>query len=883
MSATLPAEILDTSQTVTDKDKPRDDVVRDKIDRQRRYPPLLKYFSQTLDTIIGLDKTDRERATNQMAKCVAYFDGRQDGQVVGGEWRDNELMPGELIAKDNQYFIQLNKLHMEMCRSNIELEVDPVDEASSEMKEASKFLQWRLNVNRERCLDEDFIQAENYSLLLKTVAYRVVSFDPKGTSEGKISKPKIKELPGQEKRIMVCRTCGRPQASQSPRPAIAERTGQAEAQQAQDVANDEIGMMSAEAAKCDYCGDTESRELVQKGSGGINLEYEEEAAGHVVTRRPDSSMVQLSMSARDIPSSLFVRWHLVLMRCQWEAMFPDKKIPSSGEDSKEASYAQAAQGRPSNQTWSDWESTSAETNGGSQFEKIGGDIVWLDPAIYADYKNKEDERLPDGQTLPKGVPLGQMYQHGCCVVRIGKTIMSYVGACKDKQWSMTVYGKREHALYGSGTNSLIPVQDNINDELSFIKANNLYNAAGREFIREGVLENDQLPALQKVGIVSSEFQGEKIVGGAYDRSAPGGLDQSVYGFLEAQRGSLQEHAGTSSLSAIGAADLKALGTATGVEASRDQAVARMVPNLKLKAGVLEREWGYQVAELEHDNYPPELFLKRAGKGNEKGEVRFTEQGVKAFFQCQDVRASFRIKPVEGSWMPNTPQQQRANATGFAEVASKIANPEIVSDLAEKFGMSMDLDEFGAARKVASLRVREYARVAGIIESQMPASPELALVVLQQVPLWAQINPEMDNHPGFMDAYEDWFMSDEGLNAGDLLRMSIEKAHEIHRNKGLVYQGQQQNAAQIAMQAPQQAIQEQLANQQKEQQGAEMAQAEQQGKQDMVQQALGQQMIKESDREHASQVKMNEAEHKAALDAAGREHQAALKPMPQTAQ
>lgn len=867
MSATLSPELTDASKVVLDRDNPPHEAIREKEDRRKKFPPLLKYLSDTLDTVIGLDKSERERATNQMARCVAYFDGRQDGQVVGGEWRDNEPITGEILAKDNQYFVQVSKLFMEMCRANIELDVIPTDDSDHEMKEAAKFYAHRLQINRTRPkvgITRSFIQRENISLLLKTTAYRYVYFDPNGDCEGTVSKPSYKEeVRGEEKRVVVCRTCGVPQSERRvSSPVDSERKGQLEAKAATEVVSDEIRLETAKAAPCENCGDIESREIALKPSQGMDIDYEELPAGHVVTRAPDASMVQLSMAARGIDSSKFLRWRLVLMRCDWEEMFLGKKIPST-EQSTEARYAESSEGRSANSSWNDIEAGNEE-RGGSQFEKIGGDIVWLDPSIYRDYWNREDEKLPNGQTLPKDTPLIKDFPDGMCVIRVGKTVLNYVPSNKNKQWMMTVYGTREHALYGSGTNSLLGPQDNINDELSFIKANNLYNAAGREFIRAGAFSNDQLPSIDKVGIVTEDYMGEKIVGGAYDRSSPSGLDAGVYGFLESQRGSLQEHAGTSSLSAQGAADMKALGTATGVEASRDQAVARMIPNLDLKAGI-EEEWGYCVGELEKENYPMEMFLSRAGKANEKGEVKFTERGVRAFFSS-NIRRDFRVKAKEGSWMPNTPQQDRANAAGFAEAAAKIQNPEILSEVANKFGMSLDLDEFGATRRVASLRLKEYARVASVIEEAgFPPSDQLAEVVLAQSPLWAQVNPEMDHHVAFMDVYSDWFSSDEGLNASDLLRMAVQKAHELHRNKGIVHQAQEEAGVQLAVKAPEMAAQEQMVNQQKEQEAAQMTEAEDAAKTEMIEHEIGQQALKEKDREHASQVKMAEVEHAAMID------------------
>lgn len=833
--STAPSQFSSTHGALApvNPEQPSDHLALERREEQISAPRLYLYLNRTLDAICELDSNENLKVHNEMVRCVVYYDGRWDGHVRNGEWVDNAAVDGEIQVRDNEYKKQIDKLQMEMCRSRIEYHPEAVNKFSKEMREAAEFAERRVEVNQDRIETEPFIQAENLSLLLKTVAYRYSFFDKNADSQEKSAEMSVMKNLTQGTAVTVCRTCGK----------------------------------TSEQTPCPYCGDTETKEVASPDSEGMQIDQKKVSAGRVVTVRPDATMVQLDLNARDIPSSSFIRWKLVMRRCDWEAMFPNTSIPSSGE-STEARHRNESQNQPSNSDWA----TASNSEGGGQFEKIEGELVWLDPKVYQRYKTREPEKLKSGEALPAGTKFTEQFPKGVCVARIGKTILDLYPSDKNKCWTMCVYGLREHALHGSGTVAMLGPQDTINDENAFIVAHHLYCAAGREFVRSGALEGDQLPPISKFGIINNAApESASIVDWAYGRSQPQALSGDVYGFRESMRGSIQDHAGTSSLSMQGAADAKQLGTATGVEASRDQAVGRMIPNRKLQA-FMGVEWVMQVLEMERENYTAETFLEVAGKSGEKGEVEYTERGVKAFFQS-DVRNDFTAKPVEGSWMPQTPQQKRANAEGFAVAASQLKEPELISLIAPAFDQEFSVDEWGAAERAASMRLEEYARVSEVVsQGGYPPSEEMVEVVMSNTAEWARVNPEMDNHLAFRDFYEDWWMSDEARNADPLLRLVVEFVHGLHLNKGVVKQAQDQSAAQMAAQAPQMAAQEQMAQQQQQQaaeqqeQAAEQqAEGEEDAQADMINQSVGEQMMQQKDREHQAEVEVQTYEQKKAID------------------
>jgi len=808
-----------------DPAEPRDQLAHEREAERKNFPRLSAYLNKTLDAIADLDANENLKIHNAMITCVAYYDSRWDGQVKNGEWVDNPVIEGEIVPRDNEYKKQIDKLQMEMCRGRIGYDTEAVNKFSAEMREAAQFAEHRIKVNQERIETEPFVQGENMSLLLKSTTFRYTFFDHNADSPEKSTEFKVIKHLTEGSTLAVCRTCG----------------------------------MTATGGNCPHCGDTETKMVGVSESEGIKQEQSQKPAGRVVTVRPDATMVQLDLNGRDIESSAFIRWRLVLRRCDWEAFFPDTRIPS-GDESNEGKQRSEAQNFASNSN-----SGSSSEVGGDQFEKIEGELVWLDSKVYQRYANKENETLGNDRSLPAGTKLAEQFPSGVCVARIGNKILDLFPSNKNKCWTMCVYGLREHALHGSGTRALLGPQDTITELNAGIVANVVYNSAGRDVYRSGAIQGGQLPGINQVAYIDAPPEVTDIARWAGGKIAPSQLSQEVFGFREAMRGSLQDGAGTSSLSTQGAADMKALGTATGVEASRDQAVGRMIPNRKLQA-FMGTEWTKQVLELERLHYTPEMFLESAGKGDEKGNIEYTERGVKAFFNSE-VRNDFMVSPTEGSWMPTTPAQKRANAAGFAQAAAQVKDPSLISVLAPSFEVDYSIDEWGAAQTNASMRLEEYARVCGIItKGGYPASPEMVEVALTNTAEWAQVDPLMDNHEAFRDFYSDWWLSDEGRNADSLLRMVVRTIHSQHLNKGIVGQAQEQGAAEIAAKASQMAAQEQMANEQKEQQAAEMAESEAKAKEDTVVQALGEQALTQDDREHEAETQMAVKEHEALLGA-----------------
>ncbi len=87
--------------------------------------------------------------------------------------------------------------------------------------------------------------------------------------------------------------------------------------------------------------------------------------------------------------------------------------------------------------------------------------------------------------------------------------------------------------------------------------------------------------------------------------------------------------------------------------------------------------------------------------------------------------------------------------------------------------------------------------------------------------------------------------------------------------GRVEQAQFQQMQEMAVQAPQQQAQQEAMAAQQQETEAQLAEAEDQGAADQIEQAIGEQAMKEKDREHAAQVDVEAHAQKAIVDTAAK--------------
>lgn len=845
-----------------DPSSPPEEAHKQRVERRKAYGPFLEYLKNTCKRIEEEDKSARLNILGQQNKSQAYYDDRQYGKINDrtGEWEDRPDDGKEFRPLDNRFKEQVDKLEMEMARSYVQLLLESTDLVDSAMQEAAEFAKSRIEANRKRLFTQrpEFILSENKSLLLKTITYRYLYFDKQAEDGPKERRPKFeKQSIGEEKSVNVCAVCGMPRQDYAVTP-----DGQFES------SSDEP------PTPCPHCGSTSTKTLA---TTPVELELpageEEVPAGLVRCVHADPTMVQVSLNARnmDIRSTPFLVWTQMVEQGKLERMFPDVLIPSGEDDTdQQAQYRRDNEEAVSNSSFTG--SGDGVIKGGEQFRKRKFKLFWLDRWIYEDYQDTQPRKLIGKHELPANTPLGQLFPRGMCIAVVDNTPLALYSEDKNKKWSVCVYGLREHAFHGSGTNALIPLQKLHNDLLSYRQGNVYYNTAPREFYRPDYI--DSLPTLTKAVKVTQLDEGQRIVGNVYDKAPGSPLPPEVPAFSQEVMGAMQEQVGTSSLSLAGtSAQSQALGTATGIAAMRDLAVGRIGPNLMLKAA-MEVETAFQILELEQANYSPQQLMAFAGlKPGAQGNLGYTKRGVEAFINC-DIRASFTITPAQGSWMPETQQEKKGDAIAFADAASRVQDPEIIAALAKTFKQPMSVGGFNATQREAARRIEEFGKVVTLLESRgyVEATDEMAQVVLDSA-TDAQMSVEMEDHPAFQDYYRDWWISDEARNASPLLRAAVRKRYLEHQD-AMVQDAQRNKVNTLRTQIPDVVAQQKVAEAQGQQQMEMQAQQAEQGmEQQAAQMTLEQEgaaaelerqavesELKAADREHALEAKIVDREH-----------------------
>lgn len=834
-----------------DPSQPLQEAERQRIERKKAYGRILEYIKNTCKSVETEDESARLNILGQQNKCQAYYDDRQYGKINDrtGEWEDLPPDNKEFRPQDNKYKEQVDKLQMEMARSATDLNVEPVDQTDSAMLEAARFFKSRVDANRKRLFTQrpEFVLSEHMALLLKTITYRYVYFDQNAKDGPREKRPVFeKQSIGEEKTLTVCAVCGAPRQGDTPLvPMGADEQGMPGSFPPGVVTDDQVAPEEL-AQPCPTCG---SQSIKTLSTSPVELELpvgeEEYPCGLPRCVHADPTMVQVSLNARNmaISSSPYLVWTQMVERGKLEQAFPDMVIPSGSDDTnRQLEYRRDNEVAVSNSSSGD---SGFEIKGGEQFEKLKFKLIWLDSWIYGDYESQQDEKLPNGQILPKGTKLITLFPRGLCIAKVGDTPLALYDEDKNKKWSVCVYGLREGAWHGSGTNALLPLQLQINDLLGFREANVYFNTFTREFFRKEFISGENLPGLTTACAVTDVPDGRDIVGGVYDRAPGTPLPPEVPALSQELQGSLQEQAGTSSMSTIGtAAQQEGLGTATGIAYMRDMAVGRMGPNLMLKAA-MEVETAFQIAELEQNNYSKQQLLAFAGlKPGSVGNLGYTMEGVEAFINS-DIRADFLITPTPGSWMPETEQQKKADALAMADASGKVQDPELLANIAKIFKQPMSVGGFNATQREAARRIEEFGKVVQIHISQgyVEPTPEMAQAVLDSA-VTARLSVEMDSHSAYLDYHRDWWTSDEARNASPLLRLVVETRQQEHK-AAMIQQAQEKTAAEIESQEPARVAQEEMAAKQQ----AEAQAQQEQSKQDQILAATGQEMLQERAKEH----------------------------------
>lgn len=840
-------------------------------DHALRFVDFKEYLLNTARAVEGLNAAEDLDRARLIVKMRKFYSGHQVGYVskADNRWVDKKKR-GDALYVDPVLasFIDINVAQIVKSRSTIKISARSNDRVDKE--QSADYAQELLRDAQQRLFTANFLQREAKLLQLAGEAYRITSFD--------------QNVKGTEIRVTVTE-----QREVSPRvgawscPAC-EQTGEI----------DEVikGQFAAGTFTCPKCGYWK----VEKVSASpfpvpVITSYQDVPAGDVRCESPDPLEMKV-IGDGDIGDALAVTRDRLIMRGILETEYPNVKIPSTSTVPLKLQYAQDLK-LDSPQSAIRGESQEA-TQGGEQFELLHFKEVWLDVSAYGGYVFQKDTRLPElskpesERTLVKaGTRLEEVknkrgsYRNGAYYLKVGNLILDIFPCDKRKHLTHCVNNIGE-GFHGLGEWDLLPLQEQKNTLRSLMFAKEKFDALSPTMVRTSWVDPHKLAQARGVanGIIPvSNIPDDAPLDHAVSRVQPGQSVSGAYNLDKTIADSMQYRTGANTLES-GAPDMAGRQkTATAVNAAMSQSEGRRGPMLQLRAE-MERQQAFQILQLRKENWPEQMYAALDKKvGGDAGR----------WFRESDIYRDFKIEIVPESWWPQTAQQRKDDLASLFALADP-QNPQIRKALwnraTELHGRGLDLNSYQSDKVEARIRLERLRQVAGALEKEggipvydSTGSPVVTLVDLciekaRLIPELPAVdgngqpvctNAILDRHDEYIDAYSSWLLTSEGRAASPFERGVVNKVIIRHYD-GKTVQAQFLQGEMVKTQAPARAAEEAAANEQKQSAAAEMAEAEDQGKAEIIEQAMGEQMLKEKDREHEAETEMAKTEHAALVGA-----------------
>lgn len=425
---------------------------------------------------------------------------------------------------------------------------------------------------------------------------------------------------------------------------------------------------------------------------------------------------------------------------------------------------------------------------------------WVAPALVASYKFPKGTMLQGGE-IPEGTKGKEIFENGLYFSRTKKKVREVFPQAIGECLSHAANSLGE-SFHGQGEWDLIELQDQATEAKSMKMNSMLLDSTQPLLVREGYTDTENFE--NKFGLVvpvSQDFPLERDLSSLMGRVPAGRAPQEAYELGQEIKGEIQQREGTFSTQSD-APDIKAMGTATGIDAITEQAVGRRGPALQLYAQ-MEVEQAYQKLELRQKYWCKKMYQPIA---KELGG-----DAVDWFMKC-NIRQDINISVVPGSWMPRTQTQQEDGLQKYLSIAGPIiaakGDPKAMDDVLRKanelFGAGIDMDDMETQSIEAQIRLDKLREVGSFAESQFGEylyNPDgsisdeaigLAyqhtadLLKLSHAPadntdIFAVLPLDVmfDTHSEFEEAYTDWLRTADGRAASDFIRTLVRQLADYH--------------------------------------------------------------------------------------------------------
>jgi hypothetical protein len=787
---------------------------KEKPTRKRKiYPPFKDYILQTLAAIEQDGKDADRRYVKACVEAHNFYAGRQVGYVSNLTYEFIDTQPADdPYQVDNIVQPAVDILETEMSRVKIDIKAEAKHPDDPKHKEGAEKATEILRDELKRLKDAFFTQRENkFSVITGDYIRFTFTDDDPDSRPYKIPKSANGVLPPAEGGgVYVCPECGE---------------GESATDGAQKLCPDCLKPMT----------------LVTSGPvETVSAEYEEQPARKVTTISVDPISVKFSARARrPVMDSPYWWWRNRVLRSVLEEAHPDKDIPSTGIKSEALRYQQQLEEQANrangNDIW-DTDTESERVPGGSQFEEVEHDLIWLEPYVYAAWRAPKDETLPSGQKIKKGEGLKHC-PDGLLIEKVGTEILDERNDRRRDKWVFGVYRMIPTSAHGGSISGIINDNKQLNElrNLQFYSA--LYNGAGREIYNKAKIVGGNLSGDPSKAIAAENLEeGDSLLTDVVVR-LPG-----TNGIPEAEQ--LREQIESSTQNKTGALptnlaaasqDVKSLGTATAVTVQREVQVGRMGPSQWLRSQV-DEEHGYQVLIAK------QMILRERAVVDPSV---MQEPAMKWFLEC-DVRRDLNLEAVEGTWMPETASQRQAYFDRFLQIATIPGLPRpYVEYAAELLKMPFEVDPSYMVRQEAQVRLDAILQTAQMVEEEtavLDADGAILPQAIARVFKFADVEMDKDNdqHPLFMQFYQEWLLGTEARRSSKFQRAVVRDLLRQHREAS-VEQQTQANADQLKARAPELGA-KQIMDEQQLHVDQERAEAERAQAQDDAEHAAGVQLL-----------------------------------------
>jgi hypothetical protein len=722
------------------------------IDRQKDSGQKLSDFLLNLrNEIRNTDVDTRQKYLQDVDMMCRYVNGDQYGEYVNGVYQAAAFNEGDYAYTVPVINGHVEQAFMQLLRTDVQYEFAAKDQSNANEKLVAQMCEELAVEEKVRLMDEEARMDEIMNSILAGVSYRCLVWGvnpdaPKIVNRMSYTDEQV-ETPGGRQ----CVDCG------------------------YEVPEGE--------ETCSHCGSQNIRETSGAKYTRSIPQSKEVALGENLLHVPNLLSVQRDLNAGKLKHATFVveRDSLPLSDAEWR--YQTRIKPDSGAQPIDIRF-QAEQARTTMQT--DAVIGSARGGSSSHSRPVTREYLYLDPVRYGAFYNGVEETTPDGDSCPIGL-LGDTYSDGLFVLIVGDTIIKLKALNFRRRWTEVFYGKRAGSSRGSGLQSLMPLNDIINDsfnlDYSLGMAGHPFTAIARKYAKD-------LPEINNVLFVDNvPPQGLDAVVKRFPGQAPTGFLGQTSQRIEA---AMQFIGGTQTLTGnYGAPDNQVMSTATGVAASQENAAARMTGPIH-QAIQADKEFMLQILENIQEycaaDKSPEQFKALV--------KRFGPDIVAYFFKC-NFRQTMNINVAKNSDAPRSMALTQAKAMAFGQIAQAFARTEVpwaedlLASLADTIGVPFDIGPGRTDRREAVFRLNKLAAIEERIREQnagyLADTPQSAQLMYQALvkfcnPLMVPDEPSttfLQDHNAFMDVYKDALFSEQAKTWSEARRSVVVQMWMLH--------------------------------------------------------------------------------------------------------